>query len=982
MAFSINNALSICNSSDPVNCLDGKKSLFFLKKIMILTKLGYKVLDDNVLNNTAGNLIDICLAFPDQDSDCIKKELQGLKLVQPVLAKHSLKEIFHAALSEITGISSLSKSQEVHFNQIYTEQFLTWMQEETEPLPASCFLLLLNIYHSFNDPSIDLDSSTWQDLFSLKGWSASQKKTLNQFKSKYESLNFCTLKSSFIKIENTIHLVEAIGNIKKVEGLYMLWSNFVEIVVQHLDEEQKKYFNKSLCKNKKFIKEKGEISNKEFITHARKMTTGFLYKFEQAKEKYKKKFLGISIRLSCIQKCLKNEENKKQIEKMLTQKNFQKMVEEIEEDIQRMQKDKNEWEDCLQQIQDVKRITNRSNIMGEERPKDIVLTGTEDQSLKKIDLLKLFEESEDELYNTLRLKGKSLSSILFLTQWLVKLLEKEGQLINQLEQEKCIVYKTAIEKSKKSFKKHSTSLKKKNLTKSGSFIEDLSITSKNTSKKKSEEEPSINSFSESSDTSDTSLENIDSFSEMNMYITRIKEGKNTQINGLLSQAVNDPLKTLKTHLLRTRVADELKELYDLQAKEVYDHLLLGAAGLDLIIQAIHDQRTDHVVLGFRAALLHCYYAMEQKLSQEIILETHKILDEADQVHNLLYLAQKANIVDIKKWEQFLQEMTLHLAFSYPEDYRLFFRQRNELEAFSLLEDLSDPSLDNKKIEEALEFCFEMYDKSIAFITEVSSAHIKEQSELSHVMRNLKEQIIKTLHETSTKKILFNQASVIQPKESDPVLVKVQQMLRVLHPFLKDFNLVSSCEEDQKIYAAIGTVQSYLKLMQISLEIPQSSTQHSLQKFIRLETITNVDNLFRHLFRAVILLESGEDSHLHTLTKLFPMVAHFYQRDDKHAIDSHLKKITLGISHHYLHITWNRSELRTMYNKSLTQAYALLHVSGEYTVTSKKIKKSDQGLQENISKINDLVSFSLDLFMELLEPTLEEIKKRYPITAVA
>ena len=51
-------------------------------------------------------------------------------------------------------------------------------------------------------------------------------------------------------------------------------------------------------------------------------------------------------------------------------------------------------------------------------------------------------------------------------------------------------------------------------------------------------------------------------------------------------------------------------------------------------------------------------------------------------------------------------------------------------------------------------------------------------------------------------------------------------------------------------------------------------------------------------------------------------------------------------------------------------------------TSKKIEKSNRGLQKNIGKINDLVSRSLDLFMEFLKPSLEEIKKRYPITAVA
>ena len=147
-------------------------------------------------------------------------------------------------------------------------------------------------------------------------------------------------------------------------------------------------------------------------------------------------------------------------------------------------------------------------------------------------------------------------------------------------------------------------------------------------------------------------------------------------------------------------------------------------------------------------------------------------------------------------------------------------------------------------------------------------------------------------------------------------------------------------------------------------------------------MTNVDKLFKHLFRAVILLEGGEDNHLHTLTNLFPMVADFYKKDDEHAIQSRLKEINLGISHHYLHIAWNNSELYSIYNESLAQAYSLLNVSNEYTAVSKKINKSTQGFQENIGKINELVSRSLDLFMEFLEPTLDEVKKRFPITAVA
>ena len=149
-------------------------------------------------------MIHTYLTLPQQDSDSIKKELQGLKLVLPALSNYNLNQVFHAALSEITGID-YRKNQETHLNQIYTEQFLTWMQEEMSHLPDFSILLLLPIYHSFSDPSINLETSTWQEILTLKGWSAPQIKSLNQFKSKYESLNF-----PFIKKANTTFLAEPI----------------------------------------------------------------------------------------------------------------------------------------------------------------------------------------------------------------------------------------------------------------------------------------------------------------------------------------------------------------------------------------------------------------------------------------------------------------------------------------------------------------------------------------------------------------------------------------------------------------------------------------------------------------------------------------------------------------------------------------------------------------------------------------------------
>ncbi|MGL5627447.1 MAG: hypothetical protein ACRDDW_08100 [Candidatus Rhabdochlamydia sp.] len=272
-------------------------------------------------------------------------------------------------------------------------------------------------------------------------------------------------------------------------------------------------------------------------------------------------------------------------------------------------------------------------------------------------------------------------SILSLGKWLFNLLEKENQLMNQLEQEKRIAYEALIKKSESCSKKVLIKVAKQSSTESRSSVESFLMASENAS----EEEPLISSSSESV--------LVDSFNEINMYLTQLKNGENTQPNGILSQAVDGFLKPLKVHLLKAKAPVDLKDLQELQIKEIYDHLLIGAAGLELIIQAIYDQRLDHVALGFRGVLMHCYYAIEQMLSQLIILKTNHVLDKADEDHILLHLAQKAKIAEIKKWESFLTEMTLHLTFSYPEDYRLFFQQENDLKAFSLLEDLASVNLE-------------------------------------------------------------------------------------------------------------------------------------------------------------------------------------------------------------------------------------------------------------------------------------------------
>ncbi|MGL5263829.1 MAG: hypothetical protein ACRDAI_04540 [Candidatus Rhabdochlamydia sp.] len=376
--------------------------------------------------------------------------------------------------------------------------------------------------------------------------------------------------------------------------------------------------------------------------------------------------------------------------------------------------------------------------------------------------------------------------------------------------------------------------------------------------------------------------------------------------------------------------------------------------MELIAQAIHDQRLDHISLGFRGALIHCYYAIEQQLSQLITLKTHKV-DKTNEDHNLIHLAQTAKIPDLeKKWESFLKEITLHLPFSYPEDDRLFFKRKNQLKAVSFLNHLNNPQLDQKKIKKAVRFCFEMYGKSLFFITEAASVQIKELPKLLQVIQELKDQLLDLLDKLQVKK-----NAVVKSQKSDQTLInQVNQGLDILGPL----DMYSSLP-DQRIHAAIGTIKHYLQLIKISLEVPQESSKHALQKFIKIETLTNVDKLFKHLFRAAILLLHGNDNHQHTLTNLFDLTEGFYKSDE--TIASQLKEINLGISHHYLHTRKRRDEpkLHFIYNRSLLQACSMV------TDSNPKDKQALQNLKSNIHAINQLMKQSFELFIQLLEPTL-------------
>lgn len=125
--------------------------------------------------------------------------------------------------------------------------------------------------------------------------------------------------------------------------------------------------------------------------------------------------------------------------------------------------------------------------------------------------------------------------------------------------------------------------------------------------------------------------------------------KNKQLNGCLSQALESCLQLIKPYLHQSQ-----------QGKEVYDHLLLGIAALEHMAQAIYEGRKNHAVLGFRSALIHCNFAVEQALCYSVLQKIGEQLNS----HNLIYLAEQLEKCSGKPILQgskvFLEQIKVHL----------------------------------------------------------------------------------------------------------------------------------------------------------------------------------------------------------------------------------------------------------------------------------------------------------------------------------
>jgi hypothetical protein len=435
-----------------------------------------------------------------------------------------------------------------------------------------------------------------------------------------------------------------------------------------------------------------------------------------------------------------------------------------------------------------------------------------------------------------------------------------------------------------------------------------------------------------------------------------------QINGALSKSINGFLKQLKEQFLKMQdVPDELKALRKEKIHEIPTQLTIATAALELMLQAIEDQRFDHIVLGFRSGLIHCHFAIEQMLSLKVLLESH----ESTSTHDLIELAKKAKIARFEEQREFLKDIGIHLWFCYPKDYPYFYPEKsNQPKTFLFLQRLFHPYEAGKKLDvvmlkEAVQLFFSMYSKTIAFIIDIASTPKENLDELLHKIKEIQNQI--QIKKQTNKSFLENKMGIKCSQALD-ILLEIDQLDNI-----KNF--------EKRLLLPLNTMKEYLELMKRSLEIPEKSHAHCLQEFIQVETLANMDKLFKDLFRTIILLQTEENNYTHNLSTLFQLAKGFYEKDLLTGIEEQLlQEINISITHHYLHKN-SYTSLKKDYKYIFDWAEKLNLLSERDCIRiSKRRSISYEILRRKKGEIVRKLDSAFDLFIKLLKPVIREMKQ--------
>lgn len=849
------------------------------------------------------------------------------------------------------------KNETVTLHQIYKEQFFVWILKNSQ-LPFDSILHMLHLFKGFDDLSIELGNKIWNKRF-LTEKKQKQKEfqsKLKEFQSKYEFLlNNKFLQSFPVELEKitvTCDIQKSIDQQNEIIIKILKW-----LFNQLIEKVQAASTFQNLTNSFEDLPERN--FSKKWLSYRLKKILPFL----------QEKFFPL-IESSKSQMVEEKQAQLKELEE--GQVEIKKILEICKEKREQI---------SSQKSQPAKNRRKASSHEGEFNIQDVmkdVMEQYNELKRQEVDPIERDAQVNQRLHRTLKEKMTTLEHVRS-TEDFFENQNQHFESRKKIVQDELVVYKFSLkedfsyirflisymntdiakEQARSKEKKLNLFINRFDEILKEEFIDERKSSSSKTSKysqkpldvsdqeepASSEKEESVVLFEQPVHSS-TPVSRPYTIEQIRSYLS--DNAKNKQINGALSQSAESILQQIQPYL------------HQKQGKEVYDHALLGAAALEQMAQAIHEGRIDHVVLGFRNSLIHCHFAIEQLLSQKIFQKTGKKSD----THNLTTLANtlEANTQKFFSDEDriFLEEIRVHLWFHYPEDYRLYFAHNNVIpQAFFLLETLLQPGITQEHVQEAMNFSFEKYYQTLEFITKLSGAPTQNAVELfKSGLRDLQ----KHLKAIKEPKKLSVKSSLI-PK-LDRILKELTSLDRFIH--VKDLS-------DGWILANFSTVKFYLRLMKVALELPQEATKHSLQKFIQVETLLNVEKLFKNLFRVISFLQFEKDTHMHDLNKFFLIIKEFYKSLLSKRDRELLSTINLGITHHYLH-TESSAGLKKNYERFLSQARVLSSVDQEFsTIMRGNTTVSYETLESEERKIIDVIESSLGLFIRLLHPVIEEIE---------
>lgn len=926
--------------------IDSKKALLFLKNSVELNQFTVEILP-NSLESWIKSLVDESLKdttyifekfIKDQVQQRAFLEKNGssqqwrlIFAMYPDFCQSSLESVFRTAIQGAPSCSEEDVQQiynclkaypGVDLHQIYTQhykaEFLTWIQNQIYDLPPDSVLLILKIWRKF-DQSID---QVWKKLLSLPDLNSAHIKELQVFQAKHSFVykNYKSLQ--IIKLETTSPQKNIrISTSGKYLSQYILLAKtldalLTEIAIFYLEKKEKATF----CVLG-FQKGSWEY---QLLNNPRKISPKILiWRAKNILPLYQEKL--------------------KPLIEFLDSK-----AESLKKYLQEAQQNISELEYILEQIQEGIPVYGSSNIKGMKEVTEA--KAKRDKTNKPIPkeqietYLKNWKEKERflqiELSNPIKFR-ENISHI----EYLMKELSDSFQ----------------VRKTKPVITQNQIALIEKNQQ------ELIKAECKSTpSQKKACAAPIKESDSDIEESSSSVSKSITlntpaltehSFTEIDAFL---KDGG--QVNGFLSKSIDGMLKQLKIHLLKTQVC-ELSVLQKEKIKEIHTHLVIATAALELTIQTIEDQRFDQVVLGFRSCLIHCHFAIEQMLSLKVLAKD----GEMTITHNLIELAEKADLDRFAEQREFLKDIGIYLWFCYPEDYRSFYpKESAQPEPFIFLQKLSylnkEGKLDLKVLKQAVQLCFSMYSQTIDFIIKASSFPMENLPEFLEKIEEVQKQIQSKIGgKHSSKRFTNDQTSLSN---------KCSQALGIL---LQSVNKLENNPNFEELLVPMNTIKRYLEFMQISLKIPQGA--HSLQEFIQVETMLNMDKLFKHVFRTIILIQTGSNSYSHNLSELLQLTEKFYNKDLLTPQDQlALKDLNLSITHHYLHKKSSAS-LKRDYEYIWNLAHRLNLLSAkDFILMSKGQKISYRDLRIKKEEIFKKLETAFDLFIKVLNPVIEEIER--------